>query len=201
MKSSYHILISAHFSGAVNEPKVRYFEKLAQVLAKEDKSTLLVNSNRFDFDCDIDCANLRSYAAAFQHRLQSVLLKKYPNEFRAACEMEAASLAVNKRQSEQTICSYTEAFLNLARQFKVELCILWCQFKPMNILIAAILKDYGIPVIFVHTGVLPGSIAFSLNGEMAESYPCTQQDKFHRLPLTNINLANTRAYIEWVKKK
>ena len=80
------------------------------------------------------------------------------------------------------------------------LCIIWHQFSPLNMILADLCRDLGIPLFFLEDGLLPGSVNIERNGQMAESDICINTDDFNSLLIGLGDINNANNYIATVVK-
>lgn len=72
----------------------------------------------------------------------------------------------------------TQAFLRALDAHRPDHVFLWNQFNALHRHFAHILDARGISYGFFHDGILPGSIAFDIDGEMGESWIAREPDRF-----------------------
>ncbi|MCR5622746.1 MAG: hypothetical protein K6G18_12975 [Treponema sp.] len=60
--------------------------------------------------------------------------------------------------------------------------------------------ERGINVVFTHPGVLPGTLAFDVSGEVGESLPALRNDKFNRLPISPQDMELASDIWNWLYK-
>jgi len=96
----------------------------------------------------------------------------FADNFAEAVHIDALRLAGKSTRTFEQSKHWVEfAALKLIEEIEergVALLTLWNQFKPPHQIFREIAHSYNIPVRFMHLGVLPGSLAFEKNGQMAE---------------------------------
>lgn len=87
-----------------------------------------------------------------------------------------------------------------------DLCVLWNQFTPLNHAASAHLASSGIPMLYGHLGLLPGTVVFEKDGQMGESWVCRENARFQSLTVSETDYSLARAYLEkareaqWTRK-
>ena len=80
-----------------------------------------------------------------------------------------------------------------------EVVVLWNQFHAFHHIIGAVCKKRNIQVIYYEFGVLPGTYALELQGQMGESYPAKCYQEFRNLPVTKSELEEAKKVWEFLK--
>ena len=78
------------------------------------------------------------------------------------------------------------------------LVLLWNEFNAFHRCLAIALEREGIPYAFFHDGVLPGSVAIDVEGEMGESPLATDPKGFLSTPVTEGDLARAATFLDWL---
>ena len=82
-----------------------------------------------------------------------------------------------------------KTFINsILKNYDPELCIIWHQFRGRHIILSELCKTCNIPYLFTEFGILPGTIAFDSEGQMAESWVTQKADEFKNLPVSKDDL-------------
>lgn len=84
---------------------------------------------------------------------------------------------------------YAEAFCNASYVFfeqvmkivKPKGILIWNKFSPAHLMLALVAEHCHIPVVYMESGVLPGTLIFEQGGQMGESYPAVHSDEFKNL--------------------
>ena len=84
---------------------------------------------------------------------------------------------------------FAEKFLReLIYILKPDLVMFWNEFCGIHGIARKICDELDIPVSFFEFGVLPGTYAIDSIGQMGESYPATQPQKFQQLAISNMDI-------------
>ncbi len=67
---------------------------------------------------------------------------------------------------------------------KPECTMIWNKYSPLHIMIDYACKQRNIPVIYMESGLLPGTYIFESEGQMGESWPSTHSEEFLKLPVS-----------------
>lgn len=97
----------------------------------------------------------------------------------------------------------SEAYLYFKEAFailKPEILVLWNQFHALHQVLEIVAKEQGISVRFMEFGSLPGTVAFETMGQMGESYPAREAEKFLALPVNDSDLAKAREVWDYMKE-
>ncbi|MCC6145153.1 MAG: sulfotransferase domain-containing protein [Candidatus Hydrogenedentes bacterium] len=85
------------------------------------------------------------------------------------------------------------------RDSNAALCLLWNQFTGLNRAIAWHCRQMEIPYLYVHLGLLPGTIVFEPQGQMGESWVARHAREFAALPVDADLSERTAKYLRLVR--
>lgn len=78
--------------------------------------------------------------------------------------------------------------------------LMYNSVSPSSIILDNICKKCNLPIIFTHPGIIPGTLSFDVNGEMGESIPAVQWEKFSRLAVTAAELEYAKLVWDYLYK-
>ncbi len=208
-KSLRTIVVSGYFSGSDAKRKLDYFNRLDGVLRKKGYRILVVNftTKRADAKCDIhycpdyttNIYNVHRSPMRELHGRDFLRLEDMPPELLRAAIVEADTRQVPVTGTAlKTIylCSY------LKKIFEKEdpaLWIVWHQFNGYSYTIVPMCRMFGVPYLYAEYGVLPGTINFDREGQMAESSVATDHKSFIKLPFDLPDLETSDRFLEHVR--
>lgn len=79
--------------------------------------------------------------------------------------------------------------------------MLRCSFLPLHIGIGHIAEEYNIPVVFYHSGALPGTMALDRFGEVGKSIPAICSEQFKKLPVDEEEIEYAKKVCYYLHKK
>ncbi len=193
------ILISAALGGNANTHKVKYLEMLEECLLKNDTSLLLVNYSPEPLSTHLRYIDVPKYIldnSISSECKQNQLLTK-SGQIAAAIDSEYYQRDL--LTSSILLQKYAAYMEQIIKEEVPSLVIMWCQFIPRHIILKGICDDKGVPCMYTHLGLLPGTIEFETGGQVAESLVATNATEFEKLHINEDDLLKTQNYIESVK--
>lgn len=85
--------------------------------------------------------------------------------------------------------------------YKPDYVYLWNQFNAFHRILAELLKQRGIRHGFFHDGVLPGSIAFDVDGEMGGSWIARDPQKFMGVHVSSEDIKRANWFLEKLESR
>ncbi|SFJ94421.1 hypothetical protein SAMN04488518_101381 [Pseudovibrio ascidiaceicola] len=85
------------------------------------------------------------------------------------------------------------------RVAKPSLVLVWNSFHPLSQIVAAVCKQYGIPIGYLEYGALPGTLSFDFCGQMGESAVVQKSDAFNKLPICKADLTLAEDTLNYFK--
>lgn len=86
------------------------------------------------------------------------------------------------------------------RRRRPALAVVWNAFHPRSRIARAALAEGGVPTIFAEYGLLPGTIQFDGEDQMAGSLPARFPDAVAALPLSPADIADAAAFVDRVRE-
>ncbi|MCH7959625.1 MAG: hypothetical protein IID08_05820 [Candidatus Hydrogenedentes bacterium] len=102
-------------------------------------------------------------------------------ELAQAASLEAEIRHVSVSRAALKLVLYRAFMRNIFKRSKVRLCILWHQFNAFHMALADLCRQEGIPVLYVEYGMLPGTIVFDEEGQMALSWVARNTESYRGL--------------------
>ncbi len=90
-------------------------------------------------------------------------------------------------------------FERALENFQPDYVYLWNQFNAFHRILAEVLKAKNIPFGFFHDGVLPGSIALDVDGEMGESWIARDPKRFMKIKVTGEDVERASAFLNGLR--
>lgn len=80
---------------------------------------------------------------------------------------------------------YAEQLINIVKPGCV---MIWNKYSPLHLVLDYVCKERNITVVYMESGLLPGTFIFETFGQMGESYPATHSKEFEELKVTKEEL-------------
>ena len=154
------ILVSAQLGGEETKQKLRYFERLNEVLQHFDISLVLLNLSGEKADTQLKVLKIPRivYGA---HRLP-LLWRMFPEswfkKYDSGRELEELIFGLDRRRAELKLTFFRCFLHELFKEHQPRLCILWNSFTPFHRVFADYCRKRSVPVLFAEYGVLPGTV-------------------------------------------
>ena len=172
-------------SSAVSEGKRQFLDGLSSALARHEigvkdvvphskLSDRLVGGSRI-FDVEVDQC-----------------------EFGAAAAILAMMLGASEIHACHALTRYLDNVRVMLDTHEVRGVVLWHQFTACNLVLAALAKARQIPVRYLEYGVLPGTVDWDSQGQMAERAFMTDVRAFNRRSITKDDRKNAKIYLKMV---
>jgi len=193
------ILVVASFS---NNTKKQYLEKVNEYLKADGYKLLLVDQCgvRIETSCDqiVISKSVLKGKSTLNRRIENY---KNNSLLAQAFRIDACHFRLNIHDAAIRIISQAEFFNDLITKLKPSLCIIWHQFNGTSMILTDLCKAKNIPYVYGHLGVLPGTVVFEPNGQMAESWVSLEKEKFCSLEVLPEDIEKATDYIRFVRKK
>lgn len=111
-------------------------------------------------------------------------------------EIQADPLTANDNLDRQA--QLVEGFVACLDRERPDFVYLWNQFNAFHAIAAQILDERGIRKGFFHDGVLPGSIAFDIDGEMGLSWVSREPQLLTGIAVTDDDVERADAYLSGI---
>jgi hypothetical protein len=92
---------------------------------------------------------------------------------------------------------YVEEMLNILTPRTI---IIHASVQVYHKIASELCEKYNIPYVFTHQGILPGTFAFDIGGEVGASLPAVYADKFKNLPVTENDIINGQKVWDYLYK-
>lgn len=96
-----------------------------------------------------------------------------------------------------TAYGYAQEILSIVRPKCV---LLWNKYNPWHLILDGVCKQKKIPVVYMESGLLPGTYLFETTGQMGGSYPARNPEKFRALPVTDEEIETAKKIKEGLYK-
>jgi FMN phosphatase YigB (HAD superfamily) len=92
-----------------------------------------------------------------------------------------------------------EYFSKLIQYIQPKKIVLWNGYKGLNHLIKCVAEDMGIDVLYMESGVIPGTFALEKYRGMGESWPAIHYSDFVELNVSEYEIENAKAVLEYLR--
>lgn len=178
--------------------KIKYFERLDEQLKHHGYRLILVDEGDTVPETSCEAVACPPFVARGQRILGDAFFSNddlTPDLLYAGtldAELRQKSLAAEVLRSLLFISFVRERFIKQPPT----LCLLWHQFNGRHHALAAFCRERHIPYFFVEYGSMPGTIAFDLEGQMAESRVTRESEVFAKLPVDEADREVARQMVE-----
>ncbi len=83
---------------------------------------------------------------------------------------------------------------------KPKCILLWNKYSPWHMILDGVCKQRKIPVVYMESGLLPGTYLFETMGQMGGSYPALRSKEFRDLPVTDAEVEAAKRIKEQLYK-
>ncbi|MEY8283636.1 hypothetical protein AALA13_07390 [Lachnospiraceae bacterium 50-23] len=108
--------------------------------------------------------------------------------------------AVTEEYADQYSLAAHEYAQKILSVVKPKCILLWNMYSPWHLILDKVCKQKKIPVVYMESGLLPGTYAFETMGQMGGSYPALMSKEFCSLPVTNEEIETARRIKEQLYK-
>lgn len=195
------ILFSALFGAEGRPERVRFLEQVQDHIGSETKLVAFNTSGEVQGNLTIMNAQLGRQMRITEplDALCNLLDATCPAQSQRMLEHIDGEFGHNPASYDRNVCRHvllTQAFLRALDAHNPDHVFLWNQFNALHRHFAHILDARGISYGFFHDGVLPGSIAFDIDGEMGESWIARDPELFQSAPLDATDLDRAQAFFD-----
>lgn len=194
------IMFSAVFGASVRPERLKFLQEIQNAFPEPVRIVAL--NNGAPIEADIPVVDLRDSArprlSNSMDDLEKLLGEHCPAEKTILLDHVRGELGFGTRKFEHLLRGHTSraaAFCQALEDYAPDCVYLWNQFNALHRTFEAILKRRGIPVRFFHDGVLPGSIALDMDGEMGESWIAKSPERLASIPVTEADMERARLFL------
>lgn len=90
--------------------------------------------------------------------------------------------------------------MNVLDILQPKLLIVYPLLMVQHLILEEVCKEKGIPLISTHQGILPGTLAFDVGGEVGKSLPAVYSNKFLRLSINETDMEHAKKVWEYLYK-
>lgn len=194
------IVLVAYLAGEVGRAKCAYLERVDAAL--QDQGYRLVLLDQGGDPIESTCATVQVPADLGGRVLTDTMRTGLASSplLQSAVEMDAGYFGIDEAEAARKTLSMAGHIQNVLKQENAALCILWHQFNGVSLAVAEHCKEMKLPYLFAHLGPLPGTIIFEPQGQMAESWICTENERFLDLPVSDDELAQAQSYLDHLRE-
>ena len=196
------ILISGFFSGETQKKKVDYFERLEEFLCPAGYRLLIVNLGQWPIRTTCDSMNVPGYIAENHHQGSRDYLKMedLPPELIHAAAVEAEDRSTRLPGAGMRVLLYYAYMRQLLLDQQPAMCVMWHEFNMFHFALTHLCRRLGVPYRYIEYGVLPGTVNFDAEGQMAESWVARKYEHFRDLPVQPSDLQRGRELLELARE-
>ncbi|NDJ54378.1 MAG: glycosyltransferase [Chloroflexi bacterium] len=190
-------------STILTDKKVAYFERLDRYLARFNYRIVILNSAPLNVETSLAIVHVPRdifWGPNIElFRQQAPEIGPLPDVYYQAAELEAEVLETDPDRTLAALWEFSRFFRQYLRDEKPRVCILWDPFTGIHRVTRHLCEEVDLPVLFVHEGVMPGSIVFEAGGVMGESWLAQESERTLALPVTEDDLAQARHYLDFAR--
>ena len=192
------ILVSSYLSAHEGKVKLRYFERLDAALRDQGYRLFLLNTQSKRIETHCDAASLPLFIEHGHH----LRLERFVSpDILSSAVLQAASIDSEERQRNMAgdavrVLFYRAYLRSLVRATKPVLCVFWHQFNSLHYSMPNFCEQLRVPSLYMEYGLLPGTISFDQEGQMAESWIARRNEEFLALPVGEADLDQATALLE-----
>ncbi|MCP5104487.1 MAG: hypothetical protein GY950_13960 [bacterium] len=196
------IIISGYVSGDAQKKKVKYLERLDDILRSKGYRVLLVNLGRLKPDtvCDYSGSPKFDDNATYIYGRHFLHLEDLPPEILQAAAVEAETERISFVAAAVKIILFVSYLKDLFLKTTPSLCLIWHEFNGRHYALRYVCREMGIPYLYIEYGVLPGTVNVDEEGQMGESWVTRRYDKFRVLPVSENDLEVAAQYIDFIRE-
>lgn len=146
--------------------------------------------------------------APWGEKIRTRSLSKHQNEIQRIRSVELLRLTLWLRQIYPSVSMFSCAFLILRYEKKVlralsspklKIIIAWHQFNPFHFVLDRYSKLAKIPVCWLESGAIPGTLCLDSLGQMGMSWPSRYPETFDNVPVSNAEVEEMKDFFEHIK--
>ncbi len=201
-----NIMLSAHFDLLKNPERIAFLERVQARLPRDIRLVAFNLSGHATatFPVVVGYEERPKVFANVRERLRSLLIGLLANRGEALFEHAVSELSAMGGNFDRHIVGFirrVERFVAAVERYRPVHCYLWNQFNAFHNVAEAYLRDQGVSVGFFHDGVLPGSIALDLDGEMGGSWVASQHEKLLSIPVSDADIESAERFLRTMAEK
>ena len=177
------ILLSAYLTGEEHRSKRRYFNDLEAHLNAAGFELLRVDLVPGESPNTTTALSIPSFISQ-AHRIfgdRYVDSDSLSSELAQAASLEAGMQGVEVSHAALKLILYRAFMRDILKRSNIRLCILWHQFNAFHMALADLCRQEDIPVLYAEYGMLPGTIVFDEDGQMALSWVARNTESYRGL--------------------
>ena len=193
-------MFSAVFGAAARPERIRFLHEVKAAFPVPVNFVVFNTSETVEADFPVVNAarGLNPQFADPLETLQALLTEHCPDKVGLLLDHARGELGHGLRAFDLMIRKHIRMILAFCRALDAhepDYVYLWNQFNALHRTFEAILEHRGIKMGFFHDGVLPGSIALDVDGEMGESWIAKDPEKFMSVEVTEAQVARAAAFM------
>tara|TARA_Y100000588_G_scaffold279722_2_gene296607 strand:- start:3088 stop:4380 length:1293 start_codon:yes stop_codon:yes gene_type:complete len=193
-------MFSAVFGAAARPERIRFLHEVKAAFPVPVNFVVFNTSETVEADFPVVNAarGLNPQFADPLETLQALLTEHCPGKVDLLLDHARGELGYGLRVFDQMIRKHIRMILAFCRALDAhdpDYVYLWNQFNALHRTFEAILQHRGIKMGFFHDGVLPGSIALDVDGEMGESWIAKDPEKFMSVEVSEAQVARAAAFM------
>ena len=180
------ILLSGYLSGEEHRSKRDYFNDLEAYLNAAGFELLRVDLVPGESSNTTTALSIPSFISQ-AHRMFGggyIDPESLSSELAEASSLEAEIRHVDVAHAALKLALYRAFMRDILKRSRVRLCILWHQFNAFHMALADLCRHENIPVLYAEYGMLPGTIVFDEEGQMALSWIARNTETYRGLSVS-----------------
>lgn len=177
MSEKHTIVTSGYFSGAPQESKRAFFERLDAALKPRGYRLLLLNLSTSPLETSCAHESVPQFVEIAEYlRIGGLFSDGGTERARLAASILAEGSGVSMGAAAAKVRLFREHVERLIARKRPVAFVLWHQFNAMHYSLPELLQARSVPRVFAEYGLLPGTVAFDGLGQMALSWVTTANE-------------------------
>jgi hypothetical protein len=194
------IIFSALFGMDHRSERLRFLTDVCRAFPEPVRFVAFNTSGvvKAEFDVVNATARLKSSIDNPVAYLESWLTGHFPDKVKLFMDHVVGEFGKRRKSFDGSISKIIlmlQEFEGALASYQPDYVYLWNQFNAFHRILAELLKKRGIPFGFFHDGVLPGSIALDVDGEMGESWIARDPKRFMKIKVSAEDVARATEFL------
>ena len=146
--------------------------------------------------------------AGYDSYLECVLTPEMEKDLAGDPFLTQMAEYLHKRQGKNMVLSYAKALVwyywktyrTAMEAYRPEAVVIWSKFPALHLVCDHACKQMGVTPLFMEYGSLPGTFALDTIGQMGESEPSRDFERFRELPVTEEELYQAGEVLEYLRE-
>ena len=197
------IVVSGFFGGPEHAAKIRYLERLDAELQSKGYRLFLLNFGYLQVDARCAHASCPSFLTTDTdfHGRGLIHIEDLPPELMMAAALDAEVRGASLVSAAVKMTLFYSYMRQVIDEKQPALWIMWHKFNCYHYALTELCKKVDLPYLYIEYGVLPGTVNFDEEGQMAESWVAERHEEFANLSVSDDDLAMAERYLDYARAK